>query len=123
MCSKSGNLPTWARGISRQYKSEKFKATKNLTNVNPKDPVPDFEVSHRSKESSYHETSKKKLKPSTWTTITDINICQLCKIVFEIEEDVSTDSPWINCSGKSCNWWVHSRCVGKFITFILFQFN
>ena len=88
-----------------------------------KDPTPDFGVSHLSKESSYHKSPEKKLKPDASTMMADINICQLCKIVFESKEDISTDSTWINCSGKSCNWWVHSRCVGKSTIFILFQFN
>ena len=76
-------LPSWARGISRQYKSEKFEATKNSSN-------------ETLTESSYHETPKKKLKTDAPTTIADINICQLCKIVFESKEDIATDSPWIN---------------------------
>ena len=116
-------LPTWAHGISRQYKSEKFEATKNSSNGTSKDPILDFEVNHLLKESSYHETPKKKLKTDASTRITDFNICQLCKIVFKSKEDIATDSPWIKCSRKSCSWWVHTRCVGKFITFILFQFK
>ena len=27
------------------------------------------------------------------------------------KEDVATDSAWIN-SKRSCNWWVHTCCVG-----------
>ena len=55
-------LPTWTRMISTQYKSEKLEATKNSSSEASKDPVPDFEISHLSKKSSYHETSKKKIK-------------------------------------------------------------
>ena len=103
--------------------SEKSEATKNLSSGASKDPIPDFGVSHLSKESSYHKSPEKKLKPGASTMIADINICQLCKNVFESKEDISTDSTWINCSGKSYNWWAHSKCVGKFTTFILFQFK
>ena len=103
--------------------SEKFEATKNLLNGTSKNPSPDSEVSDVSKKSSYHKTPKKKLKASAATTVDDISICQLRTIVFESKEDISIYSPWINCSRNFCNWWVYSRCVGKFVTFVLFQFN
>ena len=46
--------------ISRQYKSEKFETAQNLSDRTSKDPIPSFEVSHMSKESSYHEMPKEK---------------------------------------------------------------
>ena len=76
-------LPTWGCRISRQYKSEKSEATKNLSDGTSKDPIPNFEISHISKASSYHKTPKKKLKLGASTMIDDINICQLCSILLK----------------------------------------
>ena len=42
----------------------------------------------------------------------DPNICQICRLRYESEANIETDSPWINCGSKSCKWWVHSRCLG-----------
>ena len=40
--------------------------------------------------------------------------CRMCNIKFEFAANVSSDSPWMGCIGKSgrkeCNYWVHSVC-------------
>ena len=40
--------------------------------------------------------------------------CRICNVKFESTADVSLDSPWMKCSGKSggkkCNYWVQSVC-------------
>ena len=35
--------------------------------------------------------------------------CGRCKIRYQSEEDIESDSHWLNCS-RGCNWWVYSRC-------------
>ena len=37
--------------------------------------------------------------------------CGVCKVRYQSEEDIESDSHWLNCS-KGCDWWVHSRYVG-----------
>ena len=39
------------------------------------------------------------------------DFCGVCKVRYQSEEDIESDSHWLNCS-KGCDWWVHSRCVG-----------
>ena len=40
----------------------------------------------------------------------DSNLCQICYIRHGSDEDI--DSPWVGCSYKGCNSWVHSLCSG-----------
>ena len=66
-----------------------------------------------------HQTPSKKKKRKN--QVHPENICRLCGILWETEEDKNSDSFWIGCSGKSykcrkkcdrgCNWWEHNRCA------------
>ena len=66
-----------------------------------------------------HQTPSKKDKSKN--QVHPENICCLCCILWETEEDKKSNSFWIWCSGKSCkckkkcdrgcNWWVHNRCT------------
>ena len=40
----------------------------------------------------------------------DSNLCQICYIRHGSDKDI--DSPWVGCSYKGCNFWVHSLCSG-----------
>ena len=66
-----------------------------------------------------HQTPSKKEKSKS--QVHPENICHLCGILCETEEDENSDSFWIGCFGKSCkckkkcdhkcNWWVLNRCA------------
>ena len=66
-----------------------------------------------------HQTPSKKDKRKN--QVHPENICCLCCILWETEEDKKSNSFWIWCSGKSCkckkkcdrgcNWWVDNRCT------------
>lgn len=51
------------------------------------------------------------------------NVCMVCGVTHESEEDIYTDSQWIGCEFKSvdskgveskCGYWVHEKCVGLY---------
>ena len=86
----------------------KFQEVQDCSTNSHQQPIPEFELSDTSFNSS-HVTPKKSKK--TAKVRVNENICSICHIEWETEEDVSTDSVWINCN-KECSWWVHTRCIG-----------
>ena len=58
-------------------------------------PISEFEVSDTSFNSSHATPKKLKKTAKVWV---NENICSICHIEWETEEDISTDSVWINCS-------------------------
>ena len=101
-------LPTWPRGSTKRYVSAKFQEAQDCSTNSHQQPIPEFELSDTSFNSS-HVTPKKSKKIAKVRV--NENICSICHIEWETEEDVSTDSVWINCN-KECSWWVHTRCIG-----------
>ena len=98
-------LPTWSRGATKQYVSERFQDSSTNSHHQP---IPEFEVSDTSFNSSHATPKKSKKTAKVWVSE---NMCSICCTEWETEEDVSTDSVWINCSIE-CSWWVQARCVG-----------
>ena len=94
--------PTWKNGREFSHNGEAFNVDFNSSST-----------STAYLEDSAHVTPVKK-KPAMSSEIIEKNICQLCRIEYMSEADVETDSPWISCAHKTCDWWVHSRCVGIF---------
>ena len=99
-------LPTWTKGVPCYFKSNNFNQVLRSNNNNTQDSIPDFNVSS----SSVHATPSKKARSDNDTTDIDKDICSKCHIRYTTEEDVATNSAWINCK-RSCNWWVHTCCV------------
>ena len=52
--------------------------------------------------------SRKKKKRNN----TDSNYCGICNIQYGSRMDNDYGSLWINCSAKSCKYWVHLFCIG-----------
>ena len=52
-----------------------------------------------------------KKKRAVFDSTSSSEFCGVCKVRYQIEEDIDSDSHWLNCS-KGCDWWVYSRCVG-----------
>ena len=56
-------------------------------------------------------------KSSTWKTVAntstiDPETCQICRVAYELPEDIEIDNHWVNCGSKTgCNWWVHTICA------------
>ena len=95
-------LPTWSRGATKQYVSERFQDSFTSSHINPSlnlKLVIHFLIHHMQKNLRKQQTFGL-AKP-----------CSICRTEWETEEDVSTDSVWINCSIE-CSWWVQARCVG-----------
>ena len=52
-----------------------------------------------------------KQKRAVFDSSSSSEFCGICKVRYQTEEDIESDSHWLNCS-KGCSWWVHFRCVG-----------
>ena len=41
----------------------------------------------------------------------NVNLCKICNITYGSKMDDKYGSMWINCSTRSCNYWVHLFCL------------
>ena len=106
--------PTWEGGQKKSYHTEGHEpqpySSQSSLNNSAFDTSTDVVI---------HQTPSKIGKRKN--QVQPENICRLCGILWETEEDENSDSFWIGCSGKSCrcktncdhgcNWWVHNRCA------------
>ena len=106
------NNPTWESGQKKSYHTERHEPEPYLSQSPLSNSAFDT-----STDPVIHQTPSKKEKSKN--QVHPGNICRLCDILWETEEDENGDSFWIGCSGESCkkkrdhecNWWVHNRCA------------
>ena len=96
-------LPDWPRGKRWYFKSEYYKdlhqqSVNDSTNVEPAAEVTPVVTPQKKKRAMFDSTSSSEF-------------CSVCKVRYQSEEDIESDSHWLNCS-KDCDWWVHFRFVG-----------
>ena len=96
-------VPDWPRGKRWYFKSEYYKdlhqqSVNDSTNVEPAAEVTPVVTPQKKKRAMFDSTSSSEF-------------CSVCKVRYQSEEDIESDSHWLNCS-KDCDWWVHFRFVG-----------
>ena len=95
-------VPDWPRGkrwyFKSQYYQDLHQSANNSTNTESAAEVTPVFTPQKKKRAVFDSTSSSEF-------------CGVCKVRYQSEEDIESDSHWLNCS-KGCDWWVHSRCVG-----------
>ena len=95
-------VPDWPRGkrwyFKSQYYQDLYQSVNGSTNTGSAAEVTPVFTPQKKKRAVFDSTSSSELYG-------------ICKVRYQSEEDIESDSHWLNYS-KGCDWWVHSWCLG-----------
>ena len=95
-------VPDWPRGKRWYFKSQHYQHLHQSVN--------DSTNTESAAKVTFLFTPQKK-KRVVFDSSSSSEFCGLCKVRYQNEEDIESDSHLVNCS-KGWDWWSHSRCLG-----------